>query len=795
MYWKSHVNRMRLFKKSWIWFIVVCVLFSAIITMMPRLWGKKGTDKVAISLNQTYQNPFGLDQEWEDYGIGDPYVLRFDGKYYLYCSTKDRRVGVKAWSSDDLVNWHYEGLVTEEAISEGAYAPEVIYWNGAFYMYTSPAGKGHYVLQSDKPTGPFVKKTDNLGFTIDGSVFIDDDEQWYFTHAKLNGIMASLMKDPYTIEPGKQLNASLGHWTEGSMIIKRNERYFITYTGNHVFSRGYRVNYGVNHESPVGTYKIPENNPILISTANDFNGLGHSATVMGPDLDSYYMVYHNLVGRSAEGPPVRKLNLDRLVFNGDKMSILGPTHGSPQEAPKMPAFHDVPGALPSADKWEQVSQVGGTETLLSRAATDNLYTAEYNFRLVDAKSGGQASSFDAVFAYGNADNYRLTRVNGATMELSLIDRVNGVEMVVATKPLPKGTDLMKLHTIRIESSLSGTMLYWDGLLKIEQTAMSGKAGRIGYAWPQGAKPDLHYTAFANEANGSSDIKVLKPLPGILEAVHGFKAGSPVIQSGLTPDGSDAVVLSKKEDGLSFPVNVREDGRYLLSVNAAKTSAGSTVVIESNGSTKSIKLDASLFADDAAWTKVPLGEFELKAGTQWLSLHGSKGEVTIRYVEASRTAAVPEQTVIKPTAVGLVNRFGGDAGWTDYSVSFDVTLKATTSDEVGVLLRTTNESDFKDQVKDAFMGYTLGFLNDKVVLRRVSYENSVEATSGALAFKPGQTRHISVKLKGASIEVFSDDSDKPILTWKDPNAFLLGRVGLRGVSTAWTISPLTVTNKK
>lgn len=323
--------------------------------------GKKGTDRMAISLGQTYQNPFVLDQEWEDYGIGDPYVLRFDGKYYLYCSTKDRRVGVKAWSSDDLVNWRYEGLVTEESISKGAYAPEVVYWNGSFYMYTSPAGKGHYVLQSDKPTGPFVNKTDNLGFTIDGSVFIDDDEKWYFTHAKFNGIMASLMTDPYTIEPDQQLNATLGHWTEGSMIIKRKGRYFMTYTGNHVFSKGYRVNYGVNQESPVSTYKIPENNPILISTANDFNGLGHSATVMGPDLDSYYMVYHNLVGRSAEGPPVRKLNLDRLVFNGDKMSVLGPTHGSPQEVPRMPVFHDIPGAAPSADKWESTSQAGGRE--------------------------------------------------------------------------------------------------------------------------------------------------------------------------------------------------------------------------------------------------------------------------------------------------------------------------------------------------------------------------------------------------------------------------------------------------
>lgn len=259
--------------------------------------------------------------------------------------------------------------------------------------------------------------------------------------------------------------------------------------------------------------------------------------------------------------------------------------------------------------------------MLTRAATASLYTAEYNFRW--DKLTSVSSSLDAIFAYGDADNYRIVRVNKATMELSLIDRVKGVEEVAATKPLPKGTDLEKVHTIRIESGRSGTLLYWDGLLKIEQAAMAGKAGRIGYAWPQGVKPDLHYTAFSNEANGSSDTQVIKPLPGTLEAVHADFEGNPVIQSGITPDGSDAVVLSKKDDGLNFPVTVREDGSYLLSVSAAKTSEGSTLMIESNGNMKAIKLDAALFADKAEWTKVPLGEFELKAGTQWLSLHGGR----------------------------------------------------------------------------------------------------------------------------------------------------------------------------
>jgi xylan 1,4-beta-xylosidase len=487
--------------------------------------------------------------------------------------------------------------------------------------------------------------------------------------------------------------------------------------------------------------------------------------------------------------------MDRLVFNGDKMSVLGPTHGTPQEAPGLPEFRDVPGAAPAGDKWEQTGQVGGGEVLLTRTGTGSRYTAEYNFRLDDGKSVSPTSTLDAIFAYGDSGNYRAVRLDEATMELALIDRVNGVETVVATKPLPEGTDQTKLHTIRIESDSAGTMLYWDGLLKIEQTAMAAKPGRIGYAWPQGANPDLHYTAFSNEAGGSSDMKAIKPLPGALEAVHGVRDGNPGIRSGITPDGSDAVVLSNKGDGLSYPVNIRQDGTYQFSVNAAKASAGSTLVIETNGTTKEIKLDASLFADDADWTKVSLGEFEMKKGPQWLSLRRAKGEIALRYVEASLSVPVPEQSVIKPSSVGIVNRFGGDPGWADYTVSFDVTLNENSADETGVLLRTTNESEFRDQVKDAFMGYVLAFRNGRVILTRVSYENSREEASGTLAFTPGQTRRVTVKLKGASIAVFSGDSSEPILRWMDPNAFLHGRVGLRGASTAWTISPLTVTGNR
>ena len=119
----------------------------------------------------TYQNPI---QKHGDFA--DPFVLRFNGRYYLYCTNP----GVRCWQSDDLLHWTMMGEVVPEDEVPGLvpFAPEVVYENGWFYMYTSPHGLGHYVLRSDSPLGPFRKITPNIGHAIDFSIFIDDDGAW-----------------------------------------------------------------------------------------------------------------------------------------------------------------------------------------------------------------------------------------------------------------------------------------------------------------------------------------------------------------------------------------------------------------------------------------------------------------------------------------------------------------------------------------------------------------------------------------------------------------------------------------
>ena len=107
--------------------------------------------------------------------FSDPFIMRYDGSYYLYSSgTNNKPVWVH--KSDDLINWDIgrEALSAEvlpsgtneggayQEICMSAYAPEVVYCNGLFVMVTSPGGMGHYIYTSESPLGPFEQASENF---------------------------------------------------------------------------------------------------------------------------------------------------------------------------------------------------------------------------------------------------------------------------------------------------------------------------------------------------------------------------------------------------------------------------------------------------------------------------------------------------------------------------------------------------------------------------------------------------------------------------------------------------------
>ncbi|MDD4518053.1 MAG: family 43 glycosylhydrolase, partial [Limnochordia bacterium] len=755
-----------------------------------------------------YTNPFDLENEWTNYGIGDPYILRWNGRYYLYPSTNTHyggSMGIRTWISQDLINWDYAGYATTEPVTKNAFAPEVVYWNGFFYMYTSPDGQGHYVLKSDRPTGPFTVQTDNLGLTIDGSVFIDDDGRWYFTHAGHLGIRGHRMADPYTVGPERVLNSSLGGWTEGSYILKRNDLYYLTYTGNHLLSTGYRVHYSMSEEGPLGPYIVPEDDLILISTKEGFSGLGHSATVLGPDLDSYYIVYHSMPIRF--GPHLRKMNIDRLAFNGKKMMVLGPTN-YPQKGPKLPEFYtwiDEDGLSPH---WVETKS-GDSTLLLSRSKTGPDYTAEFNFAVTDKTAEGYMGT---LFSYIDDQNFACVLLDLQEKSLELQVTRQGQLMRLATASLFEEVDLTRLHTLRVVKYGDRMEIYFDNMRQFALDLKGVFGGSIGYIYDR-VEPLLSFTAFSSEAKGSSDYDVPKPIPGTIQGVHYRKDGYCVRQSvddnplryrdGTRihegENGTYSVELVDEGDWLSYNINVEEEDTYGVAL---------TVPVDSEATVQIWVDDSPVLIGDVinkdvaskdGWVKVRVGTLELPKGLHTLKVQLVEGRLNLEsfefypvmtepftastglgddwqyYGELDWQSSERGYGITRPKEMMAIT---GEEGWTDYRVEVDLYVDGQIyPGEAGLVVRATHPSYFQGQVKDAVIGYYVAFNGRSISLKKLRYNSQTLAQVNTQDIVASR-HHLAVEVVGSTIKVYWDGSQQPIIEYTDPNGLLHGAVGLR-----------------
>ncbi|MBD2867158.1 carbohydrate-binding protein [Paenibacillus arenilitoris] len=630
-----------------------------------------------------YSNPQIVPESWrwnngDFYGEGDPYILKFNGVYYMYTSTVDDKPGVKVWSSEDLVNWEYRGLCATEPVTKGAYAPEVVYWNGDFYMYTAllrddpgSTQRGHRVLKSASPTGPFTAQTGNMVNGIDGHVFIDDDGQWYFYSTGNGNIDVRPMSDPYTFGEKSNTGAAMKGWTEGPTVIKRNGNYYMTYTGNHIWSDAYRVDYASSASPVAGFAPAASQNPILLDAEGEHVGLGHNSIVRGPDLDSDYMVYHS------HANPGRNLNLDRIVWNGDKMLLLGPTT-SEQPDPDMPDFSDRFRREELGGEWKAVGggkwgirdgslyqeaagEPSRTRKLLSRQSTDDDFTAEFNLRQVE--QGGSANPLiSAVFSYANENNFGMASLNRNQNRLETVFRVGGKYTERVTTPLPDGYDYTKWHQIRVEKEGSDYRIYVDGMLKQTRSAPRLGKGKIGYATTD-ASAEFSYVAFSDKVGGSSAREAIKPIPGEIQAVHYNPDGSG--KSGVklseSAEGDDQVASFK--GSLAYKVNVAEAGTYDVVIRyAAAADARVKLELDKPGKlTDAVRLPSTGGAD--SWSNAVIRNIKLPQGLHKLRVTSAGKEFGLASLKFSRAAAV------QPLSEDFDD--GDDFGWTKYEQGWRV----------------------------------------------------------------------------------------------------------------------------
>lgn len=375
-------------------------------------------------------------------GVADPFLLKWNGEYYLYTTGNPLR----AYHSTDLVEWEEISPVLSGSDDPDAWnqtdvwAPEVVYRNGTFYLYysatrasddwrVSEEARRVGVATSDSPRGPFVDSGAPVtpGWGIDGHVFREPNTgQDYLFYSYLyepalpgaGQVVDSLVtpfrtggtpthvtrgSEAWEDKDGNPGNGSLRYTNEAPAVVARNGLYYMFYSGGSWDLPTYALAYAVSDEVvPGGGLEGPGWTKITppILRANDLvQGPGHNTVVPGPNNVDHITAYH---GRAVpfRSPGDRQTFLDRLYWNGDRPYLDQPTLGA-RPAPDRPLFEDrFDGSSRGLeDRWDVASgtwssargEAEGTGLALARTEALRHYVFEANLRLPEAGAAGVAA--------------------------------------------------------------------------------------------------------------------------------------------------------------------------------------------------------------------------------------------------------------------------------------------------------------------------------------------------------------------------------------------------------------------
>lgn len=333
----------------------------------------------------TYTNPVYTDN------FPDPFVLRFNGRYYAYgTGTAPDGLRFPMLSSRDLVHWTAHGGALAPLDLPGAeayWAPEVAYSEGHFYMYYATgqeANPDHHLrlAVAEHPLGPWQDAGLNLTpheiFAIDAHPFRDPrDGQWYLFYARdeldppyagtgnvvdrllamdrLEGNPRKVVRpfgDWQVFELNRVVKGGLDWYTvEGPFTVFQDGRYVSFYSGGRWENPNYGVGYAVA-DHPLGPWVDDANQAapqVLTTVPGRVIGPGHNSVVIGPDLRTRYLVYHGW----DPGCIARYPRIDRLSWRDGRPVCDGPS-SDPRPVPRPP---DVAGWFDERDpgpEWERI---------------------------------------------------------------------------------------------------------------------------------------------------------------------------------------------------------------------------------------------------------------------------------------------------------------------------------------------------------------------------------------------------------------------------------------------------------
>jgi len=315
-----------------IWIATVPLLFVPAVFCMA--FGETYSNPVLV---ETYQiNRLEPARYVGTLGIGDPSIVLYEDKYYLYPTGDNHSYYV--YISNDLVHW-FRGPKVFQSNENGVWAPNVFFNDddGMFYLYYTANGKIG-VAKADRPVGEFRDLGTLISNAIDAHMFRDDDGSYflYYTRYPEFGIFVQPMATPVrkkgepieVISPSEAWEMTNVPVTEAPCLLKHKGVYYLLYSGGSANTEHYAIGYATAR-TPLGPFTKYARNPI-IREGGRVLGPGHGSVTRDRE-GKLWLVYHQ---QKDETPGWnRVICIDRLWFDDNGVLHGEATRATPRPAP------------------------------------------------------------------------------------------------------------------------------------------------------------------------------------------------------------------------------------------------------------------------------------------------------------------------------------------------------------------------------------------------------------------------------------------------------------------------------
>jgi hypothetical protein len=285
----------------------------------------------------------GMNPLFSDQYTADPAPFVDGCTFYIHCGHDEGSTGfvMREWfvlASTDMVHWTKTvamKLSEFKWANANAWAGQVVAKGGKYYWYVpvnqSGGGMAIGVATSDSPRGPFkdaigkalvddafemsnmgFPRPEDTAFTIDPTVFVDDDGQAYLHYGGFGRLVVTKLGSDMTSISGTMKESTPRGFFEAPFLIKRNGKYYEIYAAG---QNPATIDYATA-SSPLGpwTYggRILEKLP---NVAGQDAATSHSGVAQF--AGQWYIVYHLSNGPNNGGTYKREVAVDKLTFNSD----------------------------------------------------------------------------------------------------------------------------------------------------------------------------------------------------------------------------------------------------------------------------------------------------------------------------------------------------------------------------------------------------------------------------------------------------------------------------------------------